>query len=32
MFNEKDSIYLYVVDLGTKLNSFGFLSSDNGTI
>lgn len=30
MFYEGDSIYLYIVDLGSELNGFGFLASDNG--
>ena len=30
MFYEGDSIYLYIVDLGSELNGFDFLASDNG--
>ena len=30
MFYERDSIYLYIVDLGSEFNRFGFLAPDNG--
>ena len=30
MFYKGDSIYLYIVDLGSEFNGFGFLASDNG--
>ncbi len=30
MFYERDSIYLYIVDLDSEFNGFGFLTPDNG--
>ena len=31
MFDEGNSIYLYIVDFGSELDTPGFLSTDNGT-